>query len=641
MKKLLILFLFTLSFNWPSFAQECSECGRVVISSAIDGRTADRRGLEVCVIDDVTDMSIYSVTVDSGTLSDTDYIDGDFQFPAGPANAGDCFWIAYDAPSWETFMGLPAGSVDFEEGLANLLNGDRNIYITCLGNVDDIYGVYLDEIPQDDPAFWEDSWIVSNNDRCPNGGVLDVANWTVGAVDATDNKDFANETGFPFNNFTHASGSACTETKTCGGVHFCDFIQYACVVEENGVDDFTATIIYEGFEPGTVINTLENYDGDLIVDPSSSDPATDANGTLVMWIDGTIGSPWGIEIISPNCDGIQIWDRIPENCEDIVTGCPITAAISASCELDDAGDPTGNLEINLTVNGSDDYTITGDLSTAGLSVIAASTFVDGSIDITVTDNLDNTCSTTDMEALPDCSNDNGGGNGGINASIATLQDPCGCNDSNNIDSDGNGVVDLFYETVTITSDSGENWTMNNTSTGVVDASGMATSPLFMESPAGTYTAVFYHSFGTGYNASFTDGTDTLSAANSCTNCAEGDEALSAVPTMSEWGLIILSLLILNFIVLNVAVASIQTENGARTQIHLFNSKQLNSYPFNQAIFKQAALLTAILVAIITAVTFSMYGYIAMIDIVGTAIAAPLFAYLIHLLVITNISEETH
>ena len=104
------------------------------------------------------------------------------------------------------------------------------------------------------------------------------------------------------------------------------------------------------------------------------------------------------------------------------------------------------------------------------------------------------------------------------ASIATIADPCDCCNPDNIDITGDGVPDIFKESVTISSNTGETWTVGS-STGLLDISGNSISSLsFIESPLGTYSADFYHSGGTGYSAKFTNGASMLSASNSCASC---------------------------------------------------------------------------------------------------------------------------
>lgn len=104
------------------------------------------------------------------------------------------------------------------------------------------------------------------------------------------------------------------------------------------------------------------------------------------------------------------------------------------------------------------------------------------------------------------------------ATIATIADPCDCCNPDNLDITGDGLADIFKETVVITSNPGEVW-MVTSSSGLLDVNGNSIASLtFSESPLGTYLAEFHHAGETGYTASFSNGMTTLSASNSCTAC---------------------------------------------------------------------------------------------------------------------------
>ncbi len=218
------------------------------------------------------------------------------------------------------------------------------------------------------------------------------------------------------------------------------------------------------------------------------------------------------------------------------------------------------------------------------------------------------------------------GGGGIVASLSQLDNPCGCNDANNVDSDNDGNVDLFLETITITDDPGATWTMDNTSTGVLDNTGAATIPTFVEGPDGTYTVSFYHSAMSGYTASFSNGEETLMANATCGACGDVD----AIPTMSEWGLILLALLLMTFGTLLIGATKASVV-GTNYSVQLSSLTKLSTYPFDKTVFVKAAALTLGLIILFALGTLWVYGTIALVDIVGTAVTAPIFTYLVHLL----------
>jgi hypothetical protein len=144
------------------------------------------------------------------------------------------------------------------------------------------------------------------------------------------------------------------------------------------------------------------------------------------------------------------------------------------------------------------------------------------------------------------SNDDADGDG-----TPDITDPCDCTDPLNPDPavvTGPGGGEVFHELVTVTSGIGETWNMDATTTGALDATGIAlVLPAAMtEVSPGVYTIDFYHEITVGYAGDFSNGTATLNIANACTvSC------LSTVPTLGEWGLIIFTLLMLNTAILFV------------------------------------------------------------------------------------------
>ncbi|MGK0388149.1 MAG: hypothetical protein ACI94Y_000877 [Maribacter sp.] len=142
-------------------------------------------------------------------------------------------------------------------------------------------------------------------------------------------------------------------------------------------------------------------------------------------------------------------------------------------------------------------------------------------------------------------NDDADGDG-----IPDITDPCDCTDPLNPDPAvvlGPGGGEVFHELVTVTSGAGETWTMDATTTGALDATGVALAlPAAMtEISPGVYTLGFYHEIAVGYAGDFGNGTATLAIANTCT------ATCSSVPTLGEWGLIILTLGLLNMGILFV------------------------------------------------------------------------------------------
>ncbi len=119
---------------------------------------------------------------------------------------------------------------------------------------------------------------------------------------------------------------------------------------------------------------------------------------------------------------------------------------------------------------------------------------------------------------------------------------------------------------------------------------------------------------------------------SCDPCDVEPPVGDDVPTMGEWGLIILALLTLNFTMLYSVAGQTQLANGSSVR---FDWRNVNAYPFNKAIFIQAAMLTVILLAFTSVYALTFYGFFTTVDVIGCAIAAPIFTYLVHLLVLAN------
>lgn len=105
--------------------------------------------------------------------------------------------------------------------------------------------------------------------------------------------------------------------------------------------------------------------------------------------------------------------------------------------------------------------------------------------------------------------------------------------------------------------------------------------------------------------------------------------MAGVPTIGQWGLIILSLLILTFGV--VALRSRQTVlAGTANTSFPATFRQL---PFNKTAFGNMLIYVMIGLAVTFAVAVSLFGYeMTSADVPGSLVAGPLLAYLLHLLV---------
>ena len=113
-------------------------------------------------------------------------------------------------------------------------------------------------------------------------------------------------------------------------------------------------------------------------------------------------------------------------------------------------------------------------------------------------------------------------------------DPCNCSNPDNF---WVGSTYYFAETITINANAGQTWTVSSGSyDGIYDANGIAvTSQLvFTETSPGVYEYDFWHIAGVGYSASPSNGTETLSISNLCSEACglpaecDGFEALAEI-----------------------------------------------------------------------------------------------------------------
>ncbi|MGB1204219.1 MAG: hypothetical protein ACPG5B_01165 [Chitinophagales bacterium] len=212
-----------------------------------------------------------------------------------------------------------------------------------------------------------------------------------------------------------------------------------------------------------------------------------------------------------------------------------------------------------------------------------------------------------------------------------ISDPCACGNLLNI-LDATGEVTLFHEEVTITATAGQTWELTSLNSGdALDAAGVALAlPAAMtETPAGsgTYVIEFFHTPGTGYDANFSNGTpaDDQTMTNSCSGPCLVPAA--DIPTMSQWGLMILGLLFLTFSSLFAMQkeGSLQFVNAnASSSTQFINISEL---PFNKALY--AKLLVGILLGFVALFSLATqaFGYeMTTADLPGSIIFSAIFAY---------------
>jgi hypothetical protein len=105
---------------------------------------------------------------------------------------------------------------------------------------------------------------------------------------------------------------------------------------------------------------------------------------------------------------------------------------------------------------------------------------------------------------------------------------------------------------------------------------------------------------------------------------------TGVPTLSEWGLILLTLLLLTGGVLFIMRQPATMSAMGGGSLH---SEGGNPLPFVPAVFIKALTITGLLVLLGFAVAFWLSSPPSTTDIVGISISAPIFAYLLHLVML--------
>ncbi len=115
-----------------------------------------------------------------------------------------------------------------------------------------------------------------------------------------------------------------------------------------------------------------------------------------------------------------------------------------------------------------------------------------------------------------------------------------------------------------------------------------------------------------------------------------DDCTASVPTVSEWGMIILILLLLTLGVVYVrqTQTSLITNNGFNLPIG-----QGLRVPFERHVYLKALIWTGVIACIAAVCSLIAYGEITLVDIVGTIIAAPIFTYLMHVLMTSETDKE--
>jgi|GEM_PF-1331740 len=346
------------------------------------------------------------------------------------------------------------------------------------------------------------------------------------------------------------TGAAC-ENCVCGGiVDFEDAVECSADLTGNGALDILFPQLGCNVNPETV-----NADGSLTV-YSLDFYVDDGTGNLVFLGSFFESATFGVEA----CTGDLTLTNFPINqtCDATVFNFAVITAINT---IDADGnvigfvdDPSCTRELfSATINPTLTAQITADDS-ADCGSFTAALFAEDGTQCADTEVTSATCNpeTGDGMTIEVVLTDPFGCADPASLTISAacdgcfipmaIADPCNCF-PDGVDLDGDGRNDLALETITITgAAAGEGWTVTNV-IGLVNPDNTPTTATVMDNNDGTYTYTSYIAADgvTTYSATFTNAAgDMVSiSGGQCPSCPP---PLDEVPTVGEWGLIMLGLL---------------------------------------------------------------------------------------------------
>lgn len=345
------------------------------------------------------------------------------------------------------------------------------------------------------------------------------------------------------------TGASC-ENCVCGGmVDYGDAVECSADLNGDGTLDVVIPEIGCNFNAETA-----NADGSLTV-YSSDVYIDDGAGNLVYLTSFFESATFG----STACVGdLTTLAAINQTCEATVTTYVIITAINQiSAEgviIDFVDDPSCSPEVfTVTINPTLTAQITADDS-ADCGSFTAALFAEDGTQCAGTEMTSATCNpeTGDGMSLEVLLADPFGCADAASLTIAAECDGCfpimctsdGCRCfPDGIDTDGDGVNDLALVEITIQdNEAGKDWILSSSS-GLLNPDGTTTTAMVMDNGDGTYTLTAYvNADGSTHSATFTNtaGDDPcIFESESCFPCPP---PLDEVPTVGEWGLIILGLL---------------------------------------------------------------------------------------------------
>jgi len=163
--------------------EACAPTEPLIITAVYDGPLAGGhpKGIELYVIEDISDLSIYGVSSANNGTGTT--ITPEYTFPSGSFSAGSYIYVAADSTGFADFFGFNANYIS---GFM-AINGDDAIELYKDGTVIDVFGdVNVDGTGQ----TWDhlDGWAARITGSLTNGGVFVDTDWTYSGINALDNE---------------------------------------------------------------------------------------------------------------------------------------------------------------------------------------------------------------------------------------------------------------------------------------------------------------------------------------------------------------------------------------------------------------------------------------------------------------------
>jgi len=202
MKKIYFLFL-TILISGASFGQD------LIISGTIDGPLPGGfpKGIELYVVNDITDLSLYGLEKASNGASSTGA--QTYTFPADAYTAGEFIYVGTindnAAAGFSQYLSV---TMTYAADEADH-NGDDAMLLYYNNAVSDVYGVVGTD-GTGEPWESKDGWAYRNDDSSPSA-TFSLSEWTFSGPDALDGCDKDDDTGtnaecdsvFPVGSYTN------------------------------------------------------------------------------------------------------------------------------------------------------------------------------------------------------------------------------------------------------------------------------------------------------------------------------------------------------------------------------------------------------------------------------------------------------